>query len=68
MENQVQAPLETAPLQPELTISDLNNLKAIVETAIARGTFRAEEITAVGTVYDKVNAFLTAIAASKSAE
>lgn len=68
MENQVQAPSETAPLQPELTISDLNNLKAIVETAIARGTFRAEEITAVGAVYDKVNAFLTAIASSKSAE
>lgn len=61
-EEQVQAPIEAeSPKQPELSISDLQNLKAIVETAVRRGAFQAAEMSPVGSVYDRLNNFLTAI-------
>lgn len=68
MENQEQAqfasPEGVAPAQapaPELNIVDLQNLRAVVETAVKRGAFNANELTAVGTVYDRVNTFLNAV-------
>jgi hypothetical protein len=53
----------TAPAaaQPELSISDLQNLRALVETAVRRGAFQANEMTAVGSVYDRVNNFVIAV-------
>lgn len=47
---------------PELSITDLQNLRAIVDTAVRRGAFAANEISAVGAVYDRVNSFLNAVA------
>lgn len=61
MEDQTQA-TEAATSQPELSITDLQNLRAIVETAARRGAFAAQEMTAVGAVFDRLNAFLTAVA------
>ena len=56
----------TAPVEqqaaPELTIQDLTNLRSIVEVATQRGAFRAAELTQVGTSFDRLNTFLTAIA------
>lgn len=49
----------------ELSVSDLANLKSIVDVAVKRGTFNASEISAVGSVYDKLNNFLTSIAAQQ---
>lgn len=49
----------------ELSVSDLTNLKSIVDVAVKRGTFNASEISAVGSVYDKLNNFLTSIAAQQ---
>lgn len=60
MENQEQN--VSAPAQPELNISDLQNLRSIVETAARRGAFQAQEMTAVGGVFDRLNNFLTAVA------
>lgn len=48
------------PVNPELTIVDLQNLKSIVEVAAKRGAFAANEMTAVGSVFDKLSAFLVA--------
>lgn len=66
MENQDQvqdtATEDTAPAPtPELSISDLQNLRSLVDTAVRRGAFAANELSAVGAVYDRVNAFLNAV-------
>jgi len=69
MDDQAQVTTETgvgseapATPAPELSISDLQNLRAIVDTAARRGAFQAAEMTAVGAVFDRVNAFLNAVA------
>jgi hypothetical protein len=50
--------------QPQsITIADLDVVKKIIELAAARGAFRAEEMTDVGAMYDKLSAFLQAVVA-----
>jgi hypothetical protein len=66
MENQeqvAQPEVTEAPQStpPELSISDLQNLRAIIDVAVKRGAFAANEISAVGGVYDRLNAFLVAV-------
>ena len=46
---------------PELTVTDLANLRSIIEVATQRGAFRAVELAAVGTAYNKLNDFLNAV-------
>jgi hypothetical protein len=53
---------------PELTINDLANLRAIIDAAMRRGAFAASEATAVGATFDKLNAFLNAVAPPKTEE
>jgi len=50
------------PAAPQLNIQDLQNLRAIVDLAMRRGAFGASEATSVGQVFDRVNAFLNAVA------
>jgi len=54
--------VQQTPAQPELSINDLQNLRAIVDTASRRGAFQAQEMTAVGAVYDRLSNFLNAVA------
>ena len=68
MENQEQAQFASAEgvspapaPAPELNIVDLQNLRAVVETAVKRGAFNANELTAVGSVYDRISTFLNAV-------
>jgi hypothetical protein len=49
--------------QPELTITDLTNIRSIIDFAVRRGAFGAAEISGVGTTFDKLNAFLNAVSA-----
>ena len=49
----------------ELTVSDLNNLKQIIDVASSRGAFKPNEMTIVGTTYGKLETFLTAVAAQQ---
>jgi len=57
-----EAPSEAqAPATPELTIADLTNLRAVIDVASQRGAFRAAEMQAVGTVFNKLNTFLEAV-------
>lgn len=51
------AEAEVAPAQ--LQLNDLNGLLRIVDVAMKRGAFQANEATAVGAVYDKLSAFVT---------
>jgi hypothetical protein len=45
---------------PSIGIQDIAFLVQIVETVAQRGAFRAEELSSVGAVYDKVKAFIIA--------
>lgn len=47
-----------APQPAGLNIQDLISLLSIVDVASRRGAFRAEELSSVGNVYDKVSEFL----------
>ena len=43
-----------------LTLADMASLKNLIEAATSRGAFRANEMSSVGSIYDKLDAFLTA--------
>lgn len=49
--------METTLNQP-LTIQDIQNLLVIVELACSRGAVRATELSTVGQLYDKTQAFI----------
>jgi hypothetical protein len=49
--------------QTELTIEDLGNLKTIIELACTRGAFQAAEMRTVGETYERLDAFLSSLAA-----
>ena len=46
----------------QITVQDLGNLHAIVDLAAQRGAFRGAELAQVGAVFDKLTAFLEAVA------
>ena len=56
----------------ELTITDLQNVRAIIDIAATRGAFKAAEMAAVGNVFNKLDTFLNSVVpaadASKTAE
>jgi hypothetical protein len=44
-----------------LSIADIALLKQIVEVASSRGAFKADELSQVGAVYDRVTQWLAAV-------
>lgn len=66
MENNETVQQEAAVAQPELTITDLQNIRTLVETAVRRGVFQAPELSSVGAIYDRLNNFLNAVQAAKT--
>jgi len=52
----------------QITVKDLDSLRAIVEVAAQRGAFRAAELSQIGAVYDKLATFLDAVLAQAQAE
>lgn len=51
---------------PDLTVQDLQALRSIIDVASSRGAFKPNEMTAVGTVYTKLDTFLKAVAAPQA--
>ncbi len=51
---------------PDLTVQDLQALKSIIDVASSRGAFKPNEMTAVGTVYTKLDTFLKAVSSGQS--
>jgi len=47
----------------QITVADLDALRAIVDLAAQRGAFRGAELTQVGVVFDKLSTFLEAVIA-----
>lgn len=45
----------------QITISDLALIKSLIDVSCTRGAYKAEEMRAVGEVYDKLTAFLDSV-------
>ena len=61
-EQQAVEQTQPAPAAPELTITDLQNIRTIIDAASRRGAFGAGEMAGVGGVFNKLDAFLNAVA------
>jgi hypothetical protein len=53
---------------PELNINDLLSMRSLIEIVSQRGAFKANELTSVGVLFDKLNAFLEAAQAAQAAQ
>jgi hypothetical protein len=47
---------------PDLNIQDLSAMKSIIDVASSRGAFKPAEMAMVGQTYNKLSAFLDAVA------
>lgn len=54
--------------QSQLTVVDLANIHQLIDAAASRGAFRAGEMQQVGEIYNKLTAFLNAVAAQQQAQ
>lgn len=57
----------TAPVNESISLQDLNLLAQVIDIATTRGAFRANELTTIGAVYDRLNRFLSSVANSNAA-
>ena len=51
-----------------ITISDLNTIKNIIDLASTRGAFRAAEMQEIGEIYNRLTQFLDAVVAQAQAQ
>jgi len=63
-----EAPAAQTPAPAELTVQDLQAIKNIIDVASSRGSFKPNEMAVVGQTYNKLEAFLAAVAAQQPAE
>ena len=61
-------PVTPQEQEGSLTIADLQTIVNIIDIAMSRGAFRANEAKTVGETYDKVTVFLQNIQQSASAQ
>ena len=61
MTEQTQAPASTG-----LTIQDLTLTLQVIQVATSRGAFKADELTAIGGLYDRIFKFLESTGAIKT--
>lgn len=57
-ETQVEAQAEAPAVPPAVTVNDLANVYAVIDLASKRGAFQAGELSAVGSVANKIKAFI----------
>lgn len=55
-----------ATAAPSLTLQDLALTHQLLELSSQRGTWRADELTTVGTLYDRLTAFLKSVEANQA--
>lgn len=53
---------EKVQTTPELTVIDLQNLRAIIDIAARRGAYGAAEMASVGAAFNRLESFLKAVA------
>ena len=56
------APTEAEAPAVQLGVQDLQNAAQIIDIAMSRGAFRANEAAQVGAVYNKIEAFIKSVA------
>ena len=61
MAEQPEAPQMQEQEGGNLTIADLQTISNIIDIAMSRGAFRANEAKTVGETYEKINAFLQTV-------
>lgn len=52
--------MSTEQAKPELTLNDLALMRNLIDTVSQRGAFKAEELSVVGDLFNKLNAFIKA--------
>lgn len=57
-EEQVLPETQDKPTAPDVNIGDFRAMLQIIDVASQRGAFKGEELTSVGTVRDRLNAFV----------
>lgn len=58
----------SAPSDANLGVADISNAAQIIDVAVQRGAFRANEASQVGEVYNKLFAFVSAVQAQQEAQ
>ena len=58
---------QTEAPKPELNLNDLASMRNLIDVVTQRGAFKANELSSVGVLYDKINAFLEAAQAAAQA-
>ena len=64
--NNTPTPEAEAPAQVQLGVQDLQNAAQIIDIAMSRGAFRANEAAQVGAVYNKIEAFIKSVAEAQN--
>jgi hypothetical protein len=67
-ETQTTDPTQEKTVPESISLGDLQVLLQIVDLASSRGAFRGAELTQVGTIFDKLNTFLSFIAEQQRAK
>lgn len=67
MSEETQAPEAGAEAPVSVTVNDLANVYAIIDLASKRGAFQAAELQAVGSVANKIKAFVDQVQAQQEA-
>lgn len=55
-------------METNITVTDLDAIRNIINIAAKRGAFEASEMAAVGAVYNKLNNFLEAVIAQSQSQ
>ena len=66
-ENQVQEETQAAE-GVTLGVADLSNAAQVIDIAVQRGAFRADEVSQVGDVFNKLSAFVNQVQAQQKAQ
>jgi hypothetical protein len=56
---------ESEKTAPQLNLADLVNVLQVIKSCAARGAFKADEMSQVGGLYDRLTAFLVSTGALK---
>lgn len=53
---------------PQLGVGDLQNAAQVIDAAVSRGAFRANEAAQVGAVYEKLTSFIKSVSEAQKTD
>ena len=63
-----EAAQQPAKAAPDLNLNDLTAMRNLIDVVTQRGAFKANELSSVGVLFDKLNAFLEAANQAQQAQ